>query len=117
MIALHKKRVATRTPAEQTALDRQINATDAQIDRLVYDLYGLTDDEIKILEETLHQPRYVIQSQVDPAAELSYRFYVGTKVGDKWLCVVVQYAVNDAFVVTGYLTDRVKKGTQLWPSK
>jgi hypothetical protein len=69
------------------------------------------------LEETLHQPRYVIQSQVDPAAELSYRFYVGTRVGDKWLCVVVHYAVNDAFVVTGYLTDRVKKGTQLWPSK
>jgi hypothetical protein len=50
MIALHKKRVATRMPAEQTALDRQINATDAQIDRLVYDLYGLTDDEIKIVE-------------------------------------------------------------------
>jgi hypothetical protein len=43
----------------------------------------------------------VIQSQVDPAAELSYRFYVGTKVDDKWLCVVVQDAVNDAFVVTG----------------
>ena len=26
-------------------------ATDAQIDRLVYDLYGLTEDEIKIVEE------------------------------------------------------------------
>jgi hypothetical protein len=24
--------------------------TDAQIDRLVYDLYGLTEDEIKIVE-------------------------------------------------------------------
>ena len=28
----------------------QIAATDAQIDRLVYDLYGLTGDEIKIME-------------------------------------------------------------------
>jgi hypothetical protein len=27
--------------------------TDAQIDRLVYDLYGLTDDEIKIVEGTI----------------------------------------------------------------
>jgi hypothetical protein len=31
-------------------LQRQIQATDAQIDRLVYELYGLTEDEIKIVE-------------------------------------------------------------------
>jgi hypothetical protein len=29
---------------------RQIAATDAEIDRLVYKLYGLTDEEIKIVE-------------------------------------------------------------------
>ena len=27
------------------------DATDRQIDRLVYDLYGLTDEEIRIVEE------------------------------------------------------------------
>jgi len=32
-------------------LERQIAATDKQIDRLVYDLYGLTDEEIQIVEE------------------------------------------------------------------
>jgi hypothetical protein len=50
MFALQRKQSATRTPQEKTTLDRQIAATDAQIDRLVYDLYGLTDDEIKIVE-------------------------------------------------------------------
>jgi hypothetical protein len=69
------------------------------------------------LEETLRRPQYVIQSQVDPAAGLSYRFYIGTRVGDKWLCVVVKYDPNDAFVVAGYLTDRMQRGAQLWPSK
>jgi hypothetical protein len=34
-----------------TPLDRQIAATDRQIDRLVYELYGLTEAEIKIVEE------------------------------------------------------------------
>jgi hypothetical protein len=34
----------------QAALERQIAATDTQFDRLVYDLYGLTEDEIKIVE-------------------------------------------------------------------
>jgi hypothetical protein len=69
------------------------------------------------LAKTLRQPHYVIQSRTDPGAALSYRFYVGTKVGDKWLCVVVKYAANDAFVVTAYLTDQLKKGVQLWPRK
>jgi hypothetical protein len=30
---------------------RQIEATDGQIDALVYELYGLTEEEIKIVEE------------------------------------------------------------------
>lgn len=41
-----------KTPQERTTLQRQIEATDKQIDQLVYQLYGLTDDEIKIVEET-----------------------------------------------------------------
>jgi hypothetical protein len=43
---------AARTPLEKTALERQIAATDAQIDHLVDDLYGLTEKEIKIVEGT-----------------------------------------------------------------
>ncbi|MBE0540372.1 MAG: N-6 DNA methylase [Verrucomicrobia bacterium] len=50
MLELHKQLAAVRTPQERTALERQIAATDTQIDRLVYDLYGLTEDEIKIVE-------------------------------------------------------------------
>ena len=37
--------------AFRDSLGRQIAATDAQIEALVYELYGLTDDEIKIVEE------------------------------------------------------------------
>jgi Cys-tRNA synthase (O-phospho-L-seryl-tRNA:Cys-tRNA synthase) len=33
--------------------ERQITMIDAQIDRLVYDLYGLTDEEIEIVEKSL----------------------------------------------------------------
>jgi hypothetical protein len=38
-------------------------------------------------------------------------------VGGKWLCVVVKYVENDAFVVTAYLTDTPKAGEDLWPKK
>ncbi|HEY2361727.1 MAG TPA: N-6 DNA methylase [Candidatus Angelobacter sp.] len=47
---LHKNLAAAKTPQERTSLERQIAATDAQIDRLVYELYGLTPEEIKIVE-------------------------------------------------------------------
>ncbi len=30
--------------------ERQIRIVDAQIDKLVYDLYGLTEDEVKVVE-------------------------------------------------------------------
>lgn len=41
---------AVKTAHEKTALPRQIAATDRQIDQLVYDLYGLSKDEIRIVE-------------------------------------------------------------------
>jgi hypothetical protein len=49
-LELHKRLAGTKTPQEKTAIERQISATDAQINKLVYDLYGLTEEEIKIVE-------------------------------------------------------------------
>ena len=50
ILALHKQLADARTAHEKTALQRQIDATDRQIDQLVYELYGLTDEEIEIVE-------------------------------------------------------------------
>jgi predicted type IV restriction endonuclease len=50
MSGLQQRLSAAKTPQEKTALERQITASDSQIDRLVYDLYGLTEKEIKIVE-------------------------------------------------------------------
>jgi hypothetical protein len=50
MLALNKQLTEARTNHEQTLLQRQIEVTDGQIDALVYELYGLTEEEIKIVE-------------------------------------------------------------------
>jgi len=50
MLDLHKRLSAAQLPQERTMLQRQIEATDKQIDRLVYELYGLTEEEIAIVE-------------------------------------------------------------------
>jgi hypothetical protein len=51
MLELHRKLATTTIPADKTLYQRQIVATDCQIDALVYELYGLTEEEIKIVED------------------------------------------------------------------
>jgi len=43
---------AAKTNPEKTLLKRQINTTGHQIDLLVYELYGLTEEEIRIVEDS-----------------------------------------------------------------
>jgi hypothetical protein len=50
MLKLHEGLTAAKTAHDKTLLERQIAATDRQIDMLVYELYGLTDEEIAIVE-------------------------------------------------------------------
>jgi hypothetical protein len=54
MLELHKKLAGIKNPDEKTRIQRQIEATDAQIDKLVYELYDLTPEEIKIVEGRTH---------------------------------------------------------------
>lgn len=46
----HGQRSA-RTPTDQTAIAREIVAADGQINRLIYKLYSLAEEEIRIAEE------------------------------------------------------------------
>jgi type I restriction-modification system DNA methylase subunit len=50
MLALHKTLAAAKSPQEGELIQRQIASTDRQIDELVYRLYGLTEEEIRIVE-------------------------------------------------------------------
>ncbi|HPR74238.1 MAG TPA: TaqI-like C-terminal specificity domain-containing protein [Bacteroidales bacterium] len=50
MLNLNKRLAESRDPHTTETLERQIETTDRQIDHLVYRLYDLTDEEIKIVE-------------------------------------------------------------------
>ena len=51
ILDLNKKLSENRDPRSREQLQRRIDATDTQIDRLVYELYDLTEEEIRIVEE------------------------------------------------------------------
>jgi len=50
MSELHKQLAAAKSAPEKTTIQRQIDATDKQIDELVYELYGLGEEERRIVE-------------------------------------------------------------------
>ena len=72
------KGLSAKTDHEKSLIQRQIKETDRQIDQLVYELYGLSEEEIKIVEEknrevTSQEP--TSPSKRNPSAE-RYRLYI-----------------------------------------
>ena len=53
ILDFHKQLEQTKLPQQKIVLKRQIEAIEKQIDKLVYELYDLTEDEIKIVELVL----------------------------------------------------------------
>ncbi|MCK4732515.1 MAG: hypothetical protein KAT65_08655 [Methanophagales archaeon] len=53
MLELKRKYHETRMEQDKELYERQIKFVDAQIDRLVYDLYGLTEEEVKVVKESV----------------------------------------------------------------
>jgi len=54
MLGLRSKLAAATIPADKKLYQRQIEATDAESDALVYELYGLTEEAIAIVEGRDH---------------------------------------------------------------
>jgi hypothetical protein len=50
MLTLNEQLANSMSAAQKLIIQRQIDATDREIDQLVYELYGLTKDEIKIVD-------------------------------------------------------------------
>jgi hypothetical protein len=51
MLSLHQYLRKTKTDQERRLVQQEIEATDVKIDALVYELYGLTAEEIAFIEE------------------------------------------------------------------
>jgi len=52
MLEMNKRLDSVQTQHEKELLKRRIDATDRHIDKLVYELYGLTEEEINIVEKS-----------------------------------------------------------------
>ena len=51
MLLLDKRLHKAKTAHEKTAIQRQMETTDRRIDDLLYEVYGLADEEIRLVEK------------------------------------------------------------------
>ena len=58
MLELHRQKQAAASEARRARIEREIKVTDEAIDALVYELYGLTEEEIKVVEGGSGFPRH-----------------------------------------------------------
>lgn len=58
-------------------------------------------------------PDIVVRSRSDDTVLLYYRNAETEHFGPKLLCVVVKHLPSDSFVITAYLTDKIKAGETL----
>ena len=95
--------------------ERSVRMTDERIAHILQhlELVGMEEEISQVLEA----PVEVRVSRSDKTVQLFYEYYARTRVGGKWLCVVVKYPPDDAFVVTAYLTDKLKAGETIWRQK
>ena len=59
MLSLHKQLASAKSTAQRNITQRQIEATDRQIDQLVYQLYELSDQEIMLVENSVSELKRV----------------------------------------------------------
>ena len=62
----------------------------------------------ELVKQTLASPEEVRRSKKDPAVHLYYR-----KTNGHYCCVVAKHLNGDGFVVTTYMTDRIRIGERL----
>ncbi len=89
-------------------LGKKIRITKRYWEHIVSKHESVTGLEREV-EETLINPSYIRRSKEDEAVCLYYSAY------DKYfLCVVCRHLNGEGFIITAYLTDKIKKGETIY---
>jgi hypothetical protein len=96
----------------QDPFGRTIRLTDERIAHILE--HDEMAGQIDKVEETVREPDIVVRSQRDPDVHLYHKHYATTAVTEKDHLVAIKVTQMDAFVLTAFFTDTIKKGERLW---
>ncbi len=66
-------------------------------------------DKLLLIKQCLKMPDLISRSKIDKSVLLFYK-----KINGYWLCVVTKNAILDGFIITAYITDKIKEGEIIW---
>lgn len=96
----------------QDRFGRAVRLTDERITHILE--HEEMKDQLDKVEETVREPDVVVRSQRDLDVHLYHKHYPTTPVTEKDLLVAIKVTQTDAFVLTAFFTDTIKKGERIW---
>lgn len=69
--------------------------------------------ELEKVNQTMKSPDFIRQGNKADTF-IFYKFFPETIVSQKYLALVIKYFNTEGVVITGYFTERIRKGEILW---
>ena len=88
-----------------SSLGKKIKISEAYWRKIIETKHAVMDGQEDLVKQTLRDPEQVRRSRKDSSVFLYYR-----KRHSHYCCVVAKHLNGDGFVVTTYITDRIKVG-------
>ncbi len=88
-----------------SSLGKRISISSEYWQKIIETKHPIMAGQEELVKQTLTSPEQVRRSRKDAAVHLHYR-----KSDDRYCCVVVKHLNGDGFVVTTYVTDKIKAG-------
>ncbi len=88
-----------------SSLGKKIRVTKDYWNKIVETKHRIIDGKEDLVKSALENPNEIRVSRKDAKVYLFYR-----KLNGKYCCVVTKHLNGDGFIVTAYITDRIKIG-------
>jgi len=91
---------------------RKIRLTEVQWLHMVFFHPEVETEQVKI-RDVLKTPEVVVEGATKDT-KICYKFYKSTPVTSKYLAVVIKVLNKEGFIITGFFTERIRRGKALW---
>jgi hypothetical protein len=88
-----------------SAVGKRIRTTKEHWNKIIETKHAIMKGKEDAVKETLRKPEHTRRSRKDLNVYLHYK-----KEGEHYICVVVKHLNGEGFIVTAYITDRIKAG-------
>ncbi len=89
-------------------LDKNIRITKRHWNNIVRTKHRVMTNKEELVKETLKNPDEIRKSYKDQKVYLYYK-----KINNKYCCVVTKHMNGEGFIITAYITDRIKIGEKI----